>query len=106
MGVARILAVPLLGSVMGLAACGPVPVAQAEQSCLRDARLAQSPRGEVAVGIGSGPGGTRSMSRVSVEIGSDYLRGRDPAQVFERCVVNRSGELPRRPLAEQPGWRG
>jgi hypothetical protein len=104
MGVARIFGLALLP--LGLVACGPVPVAQAEQSCLRDARLAERPRGEVALGVGSGPRGTSSFGRVTLDVSSDYLMGRDPALVFDRCVMNRSGQMPERPLSEQPGWRG
>ena len=37
---------------------------------------------------------------------SDYIMGRDPSEVFTRCVVNRSGQMPTRPLTAQPGWRG
>lgn len=89
-----------------LAACGPVPVGQAELTCLRDAELAVRPRTNVAVGIGAGSGGTRGFGSVSVEMSGDYLRGHDPAQVYDRCVRSRSGQPPRRPLAEQPGWTG
>lgn len=83
-------------------ACGPVPVAQAERSCLRDAQLAERPRGSVAVGGGSGG----SFGRVELDISSDYIMRRDPSDVFNRCVVNRSGQMPTRVLADQPGWRG
>ncbi|RMC32483.1 hypothetical protein [Paracoccus alkanivorans] len=90
-----------------LAACGPVPVDRAERSCLRDAELASRPRGEVAIGaIGGGGGGTRAAGRVELEISSDYILGRDPSDVFNRCVLRKSGQLPTRVLADQPGWRG
>ncbi|WP_410216886.1 hypothetical protein [Paracoccus sp. (in: a-proteobacteria)] len=90
-----------------LVACGPIPVDQAEQVCLRDAELAQRPRGNVALGVGSGSGGgTRSFGRIEVEMSGDYLMNRDPAQVFDRCVMSRSGQPPRQGLAQQPGWRG
>lgn len=90
-----------------LAACGPIPVDQAERVCLRDAELAQRPRGSVAVGAASGSGGgIDGFGRVELEIGSDYIMGRDPSAVFDRCVRRRSGQLPTRPLYDQPGWRG
>ncbi|MBU2958542.1 hypothetical protein Q4511_06015 [Paracoccus sp. 1_MG-2023] len=89
-----------------LASCGPIPVDQAERVCLRDAELAQRPRGSVAVGAASGSGGTHGFGRVELEIGSDYLMGRDPSAVFDRCVRRRSGQMPERALQDQPGWRG
>lgn len=96
----------LLPLVVVAAACGPVPVDQAERTCLRDAELAERPRGSVAMGVGSGSGGTRSYGSVELEISSDYLRGRDPSDVFNRCVLRRSGQMPTRVLADQPRWRG
>ena len=93
------LTLPVL-TVLG--ACAPVPVEQAERTCLRDAELAQRPRGAVAIGGGSGG----AFGRVEVELSDDYLMRRDPSDVFNRCVVNRSGQMPTRALAEQPGWRG
>lgn len=91
----------------GLSACGPVSVAQAERSCLRSAELASKPRGEVVIGaIGGGGGGFRPAGRVELEISSDYIIGRDPSDVFSRCVIRKSGQIPTRPLADQPGWRG
>ncbi|TGN67353.1 hypothetical protein E4L95_05160 [Paracoccus liaowanqingii] len=99
----RIAWLPL---VAVLAACGPIPVDQAERVCLRDADLAQGPRGSIAMGVGSGQGGTRGYGGIELEISGDYLRGRDPAEVFSRCVQRRSGQMPERVLADQPGWRG
>ena len=74
---------------------------------MRSAELASRPRGEVAIGaIGGGGHGTRALGRVDLEISSDYVMGRDPSDVFNRCVSSKSGQLPTRPLANQPGWRG
>ncbi|WP_268942202.1 hypothetical protein [Paracoccus benzoatiresistens] len=99
--------VVLLPLLSALAACGPVPVEQAELTCLRDAELAVRPYTEVAVGVGSDfDGDTDAFGAVSVELSGDYLRGRDPSEVYDRCVLRRSGQPPRRPLAEQPGWAG
>lgn len=100
-----VVLVPLLAA---LSACGSVTVEQAELTCLRDAELAQRPRTNVAVGIGTGLGGrgTRGFGSVSVDLSGDYLMGRDPSQVYDRCVRNRSGQAPRRPLYDQPGWTG
>lgn len=89
-----------LALVLPLAACGPVPVAQAERSCLEDARLAQRPRGEISIGIGSG--GPQVGGHI--DLSSDFILGRDPSDVFDRCVLRRSGQLPVTPLSAQPGW--
>ncbi len=82
-----------------LAACGPVSVQQAERECLPKARLAQQPRGEVAVGVDSNG---RVGSRAEVTVSSDFLLGRDPNQVFETCVIQRSGALPSKPFYSYP----
>jgi len=89
-----------------LSACGPIPVDQAERVCLRDAELARAPQTNVALGVGTGSGGTHSFGRINMQISGDYIAGRDPAQVFDNCVMRRSGELPQRGLGEQPGWQG
>lgn len=97
-----------LGLLAALAACGPVALEEAERSCLEDARLAAAPRTTVALGVGTGlgGGGTTGFGRVSVDLSGDYLMGRDPSQVYDRCVRRRSGRPPRQPLADQPGWAG
>jgi hypothetical protein len=79
---------------MLLAACGPETLAQAERTCLHQARLAEQPRGVLELGVGTG--GSRHAA-LDVEITSDFLFGRDPADVWQSCVVHRSGQLPTRP---------
>ena len=86
-----------------LAACGPISLAEAERQCFERARLAQQPRGEVTIGVGSGG---RRAAGVEVEISGDYLMGRDPAAVYETCVMSKSGEPPSRPLYARPDWKG
>lgn len=104
---ARAGSLVLVGLLAVLTACGPVPVDQAERTCLRDAELAERPRTNVALGVGTGfDGDTRGFGSVSVDLSGDYLMGRDPSQVYDRCVQRRSGQPPRRPLYEQPGWTG
>lgn len=95
-----------LAPVLLLLACGPVPVEQAERSCLRTAELASRPRGEAAIGVGGGSGGSHTYGKLELEISSDYLMRRDPSDVFNRCVLQKSGQMPQRVLADQPGWRG
>ena len=76
-----------------LAACGPLPVDQAERLCVKEAKSAQRPQGRVALGAGSGG---RPVGAVDVTISTDFLLGRDPAQVYEKCVQARSGQFPTR----------
>lgn len=92
----------LVLALPGLAACAPLTVDQAERACLGAARDATGPRAEMGVGFGSH--GARG-GFVQVEMSSDYIMGRDPSQVFQDCVLRRSGQMPTRPLYDQPGWR-
>lgn len=71
--------------------------------CMGTARDAMRPRGEVGFGVGSH--GVRG-GFVSVGMSSDYIMGRDPNDVFARCVMKRSGQMPTRPIYQQPGWSG
>ena len=96
-GRALVLVLPL-----AFAACGPIPVDRAEEACFEDARLAAGPRG--FVGLGAGSGGV--SGKFSITVTSDYIQGRDPAEVYEACVFNKSGQLPRRPLYDRPDWKG
>lgn len=89
--------------LLGVAACGPIPLAEAERICVQQARLAQQPRGEFAVGVDSGG---RPEVGFEVEVTSDYLAGNDPEAVYVSCVRQRAGQLPSRPLSAQPGWAG
>lgn len=100
----RLLAAAPLLLVSGLlVACGPITLAEAERQCFERARLAQKPRGEVSVGVGSGG---RAVGEIDLNVSSDYLLGRDPAAVYETCVVSKSGEPPSRPLYARPDWKG
>ncbi len=87
-----------------LSACGPVPLPQAERDCFERARLAQQPRGAVGIGVNSdGDVG----GNLELNVSSDFILGRDPAAVYDACVVQRSGgQLPSRPLYSYPEWRG
>ncbi len=90
-------------ALLALAACGPVPVLQAEKECLEQARLAAAPRGKVWVG-GNSDG--RVNGGAEITISSDFLLGRDPSQVFDACVIRRSGQHPTRPYIDQPKRKG
>jgi len=48
----------------------------------------------------------RPHTGISLSVSSDYVMGRDPADAFNRCVMRQSGQMPTRPLYDQPGWRG
>jgi hypothetical protein len=85
-----------------LSACGPVSLQQAERECFNRARLAQQPRGEVGVGIGSDG---KVRSNIELNISSDYIQGRDPSAVFDQCVYQKSGMVPSRALYSYPEWK-
>jgi hypothetical protein len=85
-----------------LAACGPMTLAEAERQCVDRALLAKQPRGTVSFGVGSGG---KATTELDVTVSSDFLLGRDPSAVFDSCVMAKAGELPSRPLMQQPGWR-
>ncbi len=86
-----------------LAACGPIPVDQAEKQCLHQAALAVHPRGQIAAGLGSDG---KAAGHLDVEISSDFITGRDPSEVFASCVYQKSGQLPTRPLYSRTDWKG
>lgn len=100
-GVMRVLFVVMVLPV--LAACGPIPVQQAERECFERARLAVQPRGEVGFGVDSTG---RSATNLSVTITSDYINGRDPSAVYDACVYQKSGQPPGQPLYTRTDWRG
>lgn len=85
-----------------LAGCGPMTLAEAERQCFERARLAKQPRGEVSVGASSDG---RTAAGVKLSVSSDFLLGKDPAAVYESCVMQKAGEPPSRPLYMRPDWR-
>ena len=92
-----------LGLPALLLACGPIPLPQAERECYQRARLAQQPRGEIGVGVGSDG---KVRSRLEMTVTSDFLQGRDPSAVYDACVFQKSGQAPSRPLYSFPDWKG
>jgi hypothetical protein len=86
-----------------VSACGPVPLAQAERQCFDRARLAQQPRGEIAVGANSSG---KTSGSIELHVTSDYIMGRDPSAVYDACVMQAAGVPPSRPLYSFPEWKG
>ena len=78
-----------------LIACGPPTPEQIERQCRDRAYDAEAPRGAVGVGINS-----RGSVGVGVSVGAslDYLRGRDPEDVYRSCMIRRTGAAPLTPL--------
>lgn len=95
---------PLL-TVLGACAQPQVSVIEAEQTCLRDAAYARypdRPRSWVTIGGGGG----HAFGSVQMELPQGAASRRDPSDVYNRCVLDRSGQLPTVSLYDQPGWRG
>jgi hypothetical protein len=82
------------------AACGPVPVDQAEEQCFTPALQARNPLTGTNIGV-DGPTGELELT-----VTSDFVQGRDPAAVYNACVYRKSGQMPRQPLYARPDWRG
>ncbi|MCU0827640.1 MAG: hypothetical protein MUE52_09590 [Tabrizicola sp.] len=89
--------------LLTLSACGPISMETAERQCFDRARLAQQPRGEVILGMSSGG---KTAAGIELDISSDYLLGRDPSEVFESCVMQKTGQMPSRSFMQMPGWKG
>jgi len=88
----------VLAVALGLSACAdpkPMSVERAMAQCTEQARAATKP--QVTVGVGTGRGG-RVAGGIGVEISADYLNRRDPNEIYETCVVAKSGEKPTKPL--------
>ena len=77
-----------------VSACTPISREAAADRCEERARAAQGPTGGVTLGVNNRTGGFASAD---IGITSDFLRGLDPVQVYERCVLELTGEVPVRP---------
>lgn len=86
--------------LMVLASCGPVSPERAADMCEDRANAALGPTGELGIGISSNGGGHGS---VEIGVTSDYIQGRDPYEVYESCVRQKTGQGPIRPLELRPG---
>ena len=80
--------------VLLVAACTPISPERAADRCEERARAAQGPTGSVTVGTNSRSGG---FFEGSIGISTDAIRGLDPVAVYDRCVLELTGELPIRP---------
>ncbi|MDV7270405.1 hypothetical protein RYZ20_05775 [Thioclava sp. A2] len=84
----------LLAAGFALAACAPLPVHEAERICAEQAM--QKPlSGEAKMGINQDG---KVISNIDMTLSLSTDMGRDPNEVYTRCVYNRSGQLPTRPL--------
>lgn len=92
----------VLASLLPLAACGPVPLVQAEAECRTRADQASAPSGSVGVTFNSD--GTVDTD-LSIGVTGDFLNGRDPAEVYDQCVLARTGQPPSRPYLFLPPSR-
>ncbi|WP_341367003.1 hypothetical protein [Yoonia sp. BS5-3] len=79
-----------------LAACETTPPTpeEAAQRCEQRAQAAQAPDVSGNVGINSQTGTSVGLS---IGLSADLLRGRDPLEVYESCVIDLTGEPPIRP---------
>ncbi|MEZ5685180.1 MAG: hypothetical protein R3D78_04460 [Paracoccaceae bacterium] len=77
-----------------LAACGPIPVHEAERICAQQVRP-KPLSGEAKIGINQDG---KVISDIDMDLVLTTNMGRDPNEVYTRCVYNRSGQLPTRPL--------
>lgn len=85
----------LISAAAGLlAACAPISPERAAEICEERARAALHPTGEVRMGVNSEQG---IVGGIELGVTSDFLRGRDPYQVYESCVRQKTGQGPIRP---------
>ena len=91
----RGLALLTAGAVLaGCAPAAPPTARQVEAACVREARGAAAPTGQVAVGLSNNRG---LQSGISIGVTDDFLRGRDPAAVYAECYQRNLGVLPQTP---------
>lgn len=87
-------------SVMLLGACTTqMSPFQAADHCEKRARAAQGPTGNVTFGVNNTSG---AFTEAEIGITSDFLRGADPEVLYDRCVIELTGEGPiRRPILRE-----
>jgi hypothetical protein len=81
---------------LALAGCNlpPPTPEEAARRCEERARAAQAPEIGLTIGANSDNG---PFASGNISLSSDLLRGRDPLEVYESCVIELTGELPVRP---------
>lgn len=86
----------LLTSLAGVTACDTAPPTpeEAAQRCEQRAQAAQAPNVGGTVGVSTQTGTSVGLS---IGLSADLLRGRDPLEVYETCVIDLTGEPPVRP---------
>lgn len=82
-----------LGAVAGCETTPPTPEEAARQ-CEKRAQAAQAPSFGGTVGVNSETGASVGLR---IGLSADLLRGRDPLDVYETCVIDLTGEPPIRP---------
>ncbi len=83
-----------------VAACATtISPERAADVCEERARAAQGPTGGVTLGTNSRTGGFAS---VEIGLSSDFVAGRDPLEVYQSCVFDRTGAAPIRPPVLRP----
>jgi hypothetical protein len=85
--------------LLPLSGCGPVPLEVAEQQCLEQANAATGPSGSMSIAVDNHGNVSTGLT---LGLSTDYLAGRDPAQVYADCVYRASGQYPRQPLYTLP----
>lgn len=92
----------VLAAALALAACAPVPVHLAERQCYEQLAPAAPLSGEAGMGVSS-DGNFHSSLEVNLRLGSRVTG--DPSAAYNRCVMNRSGQMPTRPFWSWAGGR-
>ena len=83
----------ILGGALLLTACGPISPERAARECEERAQKAKGVSGQVRVGAGTG--GVKTG--IDLAVTTDFLRGRDPEEVYIQCVQTKTGQAPYRP---------
>ncbi len=85
-----------IAAAAALAGCTLPPVSpeRAAVQCEERAREAMGPRSRIAVGASSEDG---PFASVQISVSADALAGRDPLEVYETCVIDKTGAPPIRP---------